>query len=66
TGLPNRRMFGDRLAQDLKKAHRAGLQLALLFIDLDHFKEVNDTLGHDMGDMLLVEAARRITSCVRE
>lgn len=66
TGLPNRRMFGDRLAQDLKKAHRADLQLALLFIDLDHFKEVNDTLGHDMGDMLLVEAARRITSCVRE
>ncbi len=66
TELPNRRMFGDRLAQDIKKAHRAGLQLALLFLDLDHFKEVNDTLGHDMGDVLLVEAARRISSCVRE
>jgi len=65
TQLPNRRMFDDRLTQDLKKAHRAGLQLALLFLDLDHFKEVNDTLGHDMGDELLIEAARRITSCVR-
>ena len=66
TQLPNRRMFGDRLTQDIKKAHRARLQLALLFLDLDHFKEVNDTLGHDMGDELLIEAARRISSCVRE
>jgi len=66
TQLPNRRMFRDRLSQDLKKAHRAGLKLALLFLDLDHFKEVNDTLGHDMGDVLLVEAAQRITACVRE
>ncbi|HQT27000.1 MAG TPA: PAS domain S-box protein, partial [Burkholderiales bacterium] len=46
TGLPNRRMFYDRLEQEIKKAHRAGLLLALLFIDLDRFKEVNDTLGH--------------------
>lgn len=66
TGLPNRRMFRDRLTQDLKKAHRAGLGLALMFLDLDRFKEVNDSLGHDIGDALLVEASRRITDCVRE
>jgi len=66
TGLPNRRMFHDRLAQELKKAHRASLQAALLFIDLDHFKEINDTLGHGKGDLLLTEAARRISGCIRE
>ncbi len=66
TQLPNRRMFHDRLMQELKKAHRASLQLGLLFIDLDHFKEVNDRLGHDLGDVLLTEAARRISACVRE
>jgi diguanylate cyclase (GGDEF)-like protein/PAS domain S-box-containing protein len=66
TGLPNRRMFYDRLEQMLKLAHRTGLPVALMFIDLDHFKEVNDTLGHDMGDVLLHEAARRLSSCVRE
>ncbi|WP_435626262.1 EAL domain-containing protein [Candidatus Ferrigenium straubiae] len=66
TGLPNRHMFHDRLAQDIKKAHRAGLKTALLFIDLDKFKEVNDTLGHSMGDTLLKEAAHRISGCVRE
>jgi diguanylate cyclase (GGDEF)-like protein/PAS domain S-box-containing protein len=66
TGLPNRHMFHDRLEQDIKKAHRAGLKTALLFIDLDKFKEVNDTLGHSMGDILLKEAAQRISSCVRE
>ena len=66
TGLPNRRMFHDRLEQDIKKAHRAGLKTALLFIDLDKFKEVNDALGHGMGDVLLKEAARRISGCVRE
>ncbi len=66
TGLPNRRMFHDRTEQEIKKAHRAGLTMALLFIDLDHFKEVNDALGHSMGDLLLVEAAHRITDCVRE
>ncbi len=66
TGLPNRRLFRDRLEQAIKKAHRADGLLALLFIDLDRFKQVNDTLGHDMGDVLLTEAARRITECVRE
>ena len=66
TGLPNRRMLRDRLEQEIKKCNRDGLQLALLFIDLDHFKEVNDTLGHDQGDLLLVEAGRRILACVRQ
>ena len=66
TQLPNRRMFYDRLTQELKKVQRSGLTLALLFLDLDHFKEVNDTLGHDKGDVLLTEAARRIVGCVRE
>ena len=66
TGLPNRRMLRDRLEQEIKKSDREGLQLAVLFIDLDHFKEVNDTLGHDAGDTLLIEAARRIRHCVRD
>jgi diguanylate cyclase (GGDEF)-like protein/PAS domain S-box-containing protein len=66
TGLPNRNMLRDRLTQEIKKCRRDGLQLACLFIDLDHFKEVNDTLGHGSGDQLLVEAARRIRSCLRE
>ena len=66
TQLPNRRMFHDRLTQELKKVQRSGLKLALFFLDLDHFKEVNDTLGHDKGDVLLMEAARRIVACVRE
>jgi len=66
TGLPNRNMFYDRLAQEIRKAGRASLTMALLYIDLDHFKEINDTLGHSLGDILLVEAARRISTCVRE
>ncbi|MBY0575607.1 MAG: EAL domain-containing protein [Gallionellaceae bacterium] len=66
TGLPNRHMFYDRLEQDIKKSQRADLKVALLFIDLDKFKEVNDTLGHSMGDLLLKSAARRIGDCVRE
>ena len=66
TGLPNRRMLRDRLEQEIKKSNRDGLQLAILFIDLDHFKEVNDTLGHDAGDLMLIESARRIRQCVRD
>jgi diguanylate cyclase (GGDEF)-like protein/PAS domain S-box-containing protein len=66
TGLPNRRMLRDRLAQGMLASRRDGLALAVLFIDLDHFKEINDTLGHERGDALLIEAARRIRGCVRE
>jgi len=66
TDLPNRYMFFDRLEQEVKKAHRDGESLAVLFIDLDRFKEVNDSMGHQSGDALLVEAAQRIGSCVRE
>ena len=66
TGLPNRRMLRDRLAQTMLVSRREGLALAVLFIDLDHFKEINDALGHAQGDVLLVEAARRIRACVRE
>jgi diguanylate cyclase (GGDEF)-like protein/PAS domain S-box-containing protein len=66
TGLPNRRMLRDRLEQEIKRSKRDTQQLGLLFIDLDHFKEVNDTLGHDRGDLLLVEAGRRLKACVRE
>jgi diguanylate cyclase (GGDEF)-like protein/PAS domain S-box-containing protein len=66
TGLPNRQMFMDRLDQELKKSHRTGLPLALMLLDLDRFKEINDTLGHDMGDRLLKDAASRLTHCVRE
>ncbi|MES2759137.1 MAG: EAL domain-containing protein [Pseudomonadota bacterium] len=65
TGLPNRHMFMDRLRQEARKADRGAAFLALIFLDLDHFKEVNDRLGHAAGDALLVEAARRIAGCVR-
>jgi len=66
TGLANRRFFHDRLEIETRKAQRVGQKVALLFIDLDHFKEVNDIHGHDVGDSLLVDAARRIRNCVRE
>lgn len=66
TGLPNRRMFRDRLGQEIKKLERTGLTLAVMFLDLDHFKEVNDTMGHDKGDELLKAVAARIKACVRE
>lgn len=66
TNLPNRRLFHDRLGQAIKLAHRTRYPVALLFIDLDHFKEINDTLGHANGDALLMEAAKRINACVRE
>lgn len=65
TGLPNRVLFLDRLDQEIKKSHRTNLPLTLMFIDIDHFKEVNDTLGHDMGDILLKEVAKRLLICVR-
>ncbi|WP_082880832.1 PAS domain S-box protein [Methylomonas sp. DH-1] len=66
TALPNRRMFRDRLELEIKKAHRLQQSFALLFIDLDRFKEVNDTLGHDLGDALLKQTALRLQACVRE
>ncbi len=66
TGLPNRLLFGHRLREEMTKAGRGGENLALFFIDLDRFKEVNDTLGHEIGDLLLTKAAQRIRACVRE
>lgn len=66
TDLPNRNMFYDRLRLNIKSASRLGTKLAVLFIDLDRFKEVNDSFGHSVGDALLVEAAKRLTNCVRE
>jgi len=66
TGLPNRRLLQDRLKPALASSHRSGRQGALLFIDMDNFKTLNDTLGHDMGDLLLQRVAQRLESCVRE
>jgi diguanylate cyclase (GGDEF)-like protein/PAS domain S-box-containing protein len=65
TNLPNRRLFLDRLDQELKKCRRSTTFLALFFVDLDRFKEVNDTHGHNIGDLLLIETARRLNDCVR-
>ena len=65
TGLPNRRLFRDRLDHEIRKSQRSDLPLALLFIDLDRFKEANDLLGHTVGDQVLIESARRICACVR-
>lgn len=66
TQLPNRYLLNEHIEQEIKKAQRSGWQLAVLFIDLDRFKEVNDSLGHAKGDTLLVQAARRISNCVRD
>jgi len=66
TGLPNRTLLLDRLRQVIGGNARTGNYGALLFIDLDSFKVLNDTLGHDMGDLLLKEVARRLTACVRQ
>jgi len=66
TGLPNRTLLLDRLKQTMAASSRSGSHSALLFIDLDNFKTLNDTLGHDMGDMLLKQIAQRLTLCVRE
>jgi diguanylate cyclase (GGDEF)-like protein len=66
TGLPNRLLFTDRLQQAMHTSHRSSCPFYLLFLDLDGFKEVNDTLGHDRGDMLLKEVAARLQLCVRE
>ena len=65
TGVANRFLFNDRLSQAEIRAERSGQQIAVLFLDLDHFHGVNETLGYEMGDLLLKEAALRIVSCVR-
>ncbi len=66
TGLPNRPLLVERLNQEMAHARRNGKQLAVLFIDLDRFKKINDSLGHDGGDRLLCQVAERLTSCTRE
>jgi diguanylate cyclase (GGDEF)-like protein len=66
TGLPNRSLLSQRLKQIFAQAQRSGLQVACLFLDFDHFKRINDTLGHDAGDQLLQAIAQRLTSAVRE
>ncbi len=65
TGLPNRQLFYDRLNQTLAHAYRSMNKVGLMFIDLDGFKAINDTLGHDAGDILLKEVAQRLQECVR-
>lgn len=65
TGLPNRMLALDRLKLALAQARRENSQVGVMFLDLDNFKHINDTLGHDAGDNLLIEAARRISSCLR-
>jgi diguanylate cyclase (GGDEF)-like protein len=65
TGLPNRSLFQDRLAQALQRSLRGGTLMAVLYIDVDKFKAINDTLGHSAGDALLKEFARRLSACVR-
>jgi len=66
TGLANRVLFRDRVKHAVESADRNGNKIALLYIDLDHFKTINDTMGHDVGDMLLEYVAYRLKGCVRE
>jgi len=66
TQLPNRKLFMDRLSQALNRCRRYGKLLAVMFVDLDHFKGINDTLGHTAGDELLLEMAQRLRDCVRD
>ena len=66
TGLPNRRLLADRMQQALARAKRNHSRVAILFLDLDGFKPINDQLGHEYGDIALVEVARRLTEVVRE
>ncbi|MFZ4479331.1 MAG: diguanylate cyclase domain-containing protein [Rhodoferax sp.] len=66
TQLPNRNLLNDRLAQAMAVSKRSGCHVALMFLDLDNFKALNDTQGHGVGDLLLTEVARRLAACVRE
>ncbi len=66
TGLPNRRLLADRMAQAIARAQRQSGQVGIMMLDLDGFKHINDTLGHRLGDLLLIETARRLVHCVRE
>jgi diguanylate cyclase (GGDEF)-like protein/PAS domain S-box-containing protein len=66
THLPNRKLFTDRLRISLTRARRSGKAVAVMFIDVDHFKTINDTLGHTAGDELLLEMSRRLRDCVRD
>jgi diguanylate cyclase (GGDEF)-like protein len=66
TGLPNRSLLTDRLAQSIALAKRRGKRVALMYLDLDHFKHINDSLGHAVGDQLLQSAAKRLQACVRD
>jgi diguanylate cyclase (GGDEF)-like protein/PAS domain S-box-containing protein len=66
TGLPNRALFMDRITQALSRLDRFDARIAVLFMDLDRFKWINDTLGHAVGDQVLVECARRIKHCIRD
>lgn len=66
TGLPNRVLFSDRLHQSMAQARRQNYQLAVIYIDLDHFKPINDAFGHDAGDALLIETARRMRATLRD
>ena len=66
TNLPNRALFLDRLGLEIKRAQHTGLTVAVLVLDIDHFKEINDSLGHDQGDRLLLAASQRVRSVVRD
>lgn len=65
TGLPNRQLFHDRLEREMERSDTTGKPMALVYLDIDDFKELNDTLGHGFGDKLLAEAAERLQSCIR-